>query len=354
VKELGEKLKGAETAGIITSDQQEQLKTFLSQPEPELQQPKTADIDSAEIMEFIGFLVMMVAAWYLMDAVVAIGGYIQAATAIVYAIIFGGIGHYVWTKRGDRVDGSVGLGIAVLMMPLAIYGLQDALGMWGKVDEVRTAVSFSSWIESGWVLMELATIIAAVVALVFYRSSLLISILVIAVWLMCVDTLRWFTGADWSNLETVQHVAIPFGLVVIFAAVIVNLRQKTGDHARWLYIYGVTMFWVGITFPPNSFEINLVTYCVLNVVLLLLGVFLGRSVFAMLGVVGIAFFLLDLVEKFCADSPSSLVAMALIGLCILVFGLYSRRYHVEIGSLLNRKLPAPFRRIRHGSPGLDG
>ena len=59
------------------------------------------------------------------------GGRALAATALVYAALFMAAGHYLWHGKGLRTPGGLSIAAAVAMAPLAVYGIQDALGLWG-------------------------------------------------------------------------------------------------------------------------------------------------------------------------------------------------------------------------------
>jgi hypothetical protein len=60
--------------------------------------------------------------------------------------------------------------VAVAMMPMAVCGIEDSLGLWS--DALRGPSEYRNFfptINASWLYMELATIIAAIVALRFYR-----------------------------------------------------------------------------------------------------------------------------------------------------------------------------------------
>ena len=67
----------------------------------------------------------------------AMGGYALTATALVYAAVFTAAGHYLWHRKNLRVPGGLLIAIAVSMAPLAVYGIQDALGLWGPFGRPR-------------------------------------------------------------------------------------------------------------------------------------------------------------------------------------------------------------------------
>jgi hypothetical protein len=48
--------------------------------------------------------------------------------------------------------------IAVSMAPLAVYGLQEALGWWERIGNAGTVQDFYVWIKGSWIFMDIAFI----------------------------------------------------------------------------------------------------------------------------------------------------------------------------------------------------
>ena len=76
------------------------------------------------------------------------------------------------------------------MAPLAVYGIQDELGWWGAFGKPGTVPDFYVWMKGSWIFMEIAAIVAGVVALYFYRFPFIVSIIAVALWFMSMD-LTW-------------------------------------------------------------------------------------------------------------------------------------------------------------------
>ena len=87
-------------------------------------------------------------------------------------------------------------------------------------------------------------------------------------------------------------------------------------------------------------------YCAMNVGLLFLAVFLGRRVYAVFGVIGIAFYLGDLANKVFKDSLLFPFALSLIGVAVIAAGLYFHRHQAAIGAWLEARLPDAVKRLR--------
>jgi len=339
-------LRAAVIAGIINPGQLEPLLAFLATREPA--QPASAPkFDVVHLLWYMGALVVITAMGLFSTlAFSQMGGQALTATALVYAALFAGVGHYLWTVRKLRTPGGLLIAIAVSMIPLAVYGLQDTYGAWNQFGKPGTVRDFYIWIKGSWIFMELATIAGGIIALRFYRFPFIVFIIAFALWFLSMDIVPWITGTPIDNWETSRRVSVWFGLGIIIAAVIVNMRQRSGDFAFWLYLFGVMTFWGGITASSDGTPVDKALYCAMNFGFMLLAAFLGRRVFAVFGTIGIAFYLGDLANKVFKDSMLFPFALSLIGIGIIAFGLYYHRHQAAISSWVERHLPEALKRLR--------
>ena len=339
-------LRAASTAGLITPAQLEPLLAFLDQhaSEPGGTTPK---FDFVHMLWYAGALIVIGAMGLFSTlAFSQMGGQALTATAVVYAALFSVVGHYLWTTRKLHTPGGLLIAIAVSMAPLAVYGVQDALGMWSQFGRPGTTREFYQLVRGSWIFMEIATIAAAAVALYFYRFPFIVLLVAVALWFMSMDIVPWIAGKTWGNWELKRQVSIAFGFGMIVIAAIVNHRQRSGDIAFWLYLFGVIAFWGGITWTSGGTVLQKAIYCAMNVGFLLLAVFLGRRVFAVFGTIGIAIYLGDLAEKVFKDSLLFPFALSLIGVAIIGLGLYYHRHREAIAAWFDANLPSVLKRLR--------
>ena len=339
-------LRAAVAAGVINPGQLDPLLTFLATRPPAgpVSAPK---FDVVHLLWYMGALVVITAMGLFSTlAFSQMGGQALAATAVVYAVLFGGVGHYLWTVRKLTTPGGLLIAIAVSMIPLAVYGVQDAYGAWNQFGKPGTVRDFYVWIKGSWIFMELATIAGGAIALRFYRFPFIVFIIAFALWFLSMDIVPWITGSPTGNWETSRRVSVWFGLGIIVAAVVVNMRQRSGDFAFWLYLFGVMTFWGGITSSSGGTAVDKALYCAMNFGFMLLAAFLGRRVFAVFGTIGIAFYLGDLANTVFNDSMLFPFALSVIGVGIIAFGLYYHRHQAGISSFVERHLPEILKRLR--------
>jgi hypothetical protein len=341
-----EDLRAAAAAGVIAPGQLDALLGFLG-ARPTEAPAAGPKFDMVHLLWYAGALVVISAMGLFSTlAFSKMGGPALTATAVVYAALFGAAGHYLWTVKQLRTPGGLMIAIAVSMAPLAVYGVQDAYGLWTEFGKPASMRDFYVWIKGSFVFMELATIAAALLALWFYRFPFIVFIMAVALWFLSMDVVPWLTGRTSGNWDISLKVSIWFGLGILVAAVIVNLRQRGGDFAFWLYLFGVLTFWGAITWSPSGTALDKALYCALNVGFLIISAALSRRVFAVFGTIGIALYLGDLAGKIFADSMLFPFALSLIGVGIIALGLLYNRRQAAIGAWVEARLPEPVRRLR--------
>ncbi|HEY0328690.1 MAG TPA: hypothetical protein VGC77_06270 [Rhodopseudomonas sp.] len=339
-------LAAAVAAGVITPQQRAALREFLATrgAAPGSGAPR---FDIVHLLWYAGALVVISAMGLFSTlAFSRMGGPALIATALIYAALFTAAGHYLWHRKTLRTPGGLCIAVAVAMAPLAVFGVQDALGLWTEFGKPAAMRDFYIWIKGSFVFMELATIAAALLALAFYRFPFIMLVLAVSLWFLSMDIVPWLTGATPGDWETSRKVSIGFGLGIIAAAVIVNLRQRSGDFAFWLYLFGVLTFWGGITAASDGSALDKALYCALNVGFLLIAVLLARRVFAVFGTIGIAIYLGDLAAELFKDSLLFPFALSLIGIGIIALGLYTNRHRAAIDGWVAARLPDAVKRLR--------
>src|SRR5882757_6028173 len=346
-------LRSAADAGVISAADLERLLAFL--PNSETREPAggagpAARFDVANLLWYAGALIV-IGAMGLFSTVAfsQMGGRALTICAIAYAIGFTMAGHHLWHGRNLRVPGGLLVAVAVSMAPLAVYGIQDELGWWGKFGKPGTVHDFYVWIKGSFVFMEIATIAAGTVALRYYRFPFIVAIIAVALWFMSMDLAPWISGADHADFALRRKVSIWFGLGVLAVAGIVDYRSRNGDFAFWLHLFGLLAFWGGITASESTTELGRAVYCLFNVGLLALAVILMRRAYAVFGAFGVSLYLGHLADVVFKDSLMFPFSLSLIGVAVIAAGLLYHRKERAIADWLTAHLPAALLRLRPAS-----
>ncbi len=128
--------------------------------------------EAAHVSYYLGALLIIGAmGWFITNAWERLSGLTISAVAIAYGILFGVVGLRLFRKTSTKIPGGLLVAVAVCMTPLAVYGLERAMGWWPASDP-GSYTRFHPWIDASWVVMEIATIVVAAVALKFVRFPL--------------------------------------------------------------------------------------------------------------------------------------------------------------------------------------
>ena len=184
-------------------------------------------------------------------------------------------------------------------------------------------------------------------ALIVFPFPFLVMIIAFALWFMSMDLTPWLMGVEEFSWDQRATISMYFGLAVLAVAWLVDLKRwRNGDFAFWLHLFGLMAFWGGLTAQHSGDELGKALYCVINVGLVFLSIFLMRRVYAVFGAIGVTTYLGYLAsERVQGFDPLSLRAVgdrrAAHRLRPAVPPLWR-----EIGETLGELLPAHLRGLR--------
>jgi len=339
-------LDRAVAAGIITEAQAAALEKLwagegaVTGAGAPVQEPPAAvphgRFDAAHVLWYFGALVVIAAMGAFQTiAWTELGPGALAAIAVVYGIVFTLAGAWLWHRRGLRVPGGLLLTVAVTMAPLAAYAVQDALG-WPRPAAARYRDIYY-YLTGGWLLPELATVVASVVALRFFRFPFLLMPAAVALWLMAMDAAALIDPL--YHLRHQSHVTIGIGLAVMIAAWLVDLRARA-DFAFWLHLFGGLSFWSGLHFPLAWWGASWTAPALASLALITLALFLGRRVYLVLGGIGVFLYLGHLAFTVFSFSLLFPFVLSALGVGIIALGVLYHRRRARIAAWLSRTLPA--------------
>ncbi len=290
--------------------------------------------DGAHVAYYFGALLVIGAmGWFMTTAWEAFGGATLMAISIGYAICFVLAGRTLWDQNGLRIPGGLLFTMAVCMTPLATYGFERAVNLWPQSDPGSYS-GFHMWVNGGWFMMEAATIVAGLAAIHFRRFAFLMAPIAFALWYMSMDlTPLVFGGTDysWHNREWVSML---FGLAMLLAAYLVDLRGTVGeDFAFWGYLFGLLAFWGGLSMMDGASELSKFAYFGINLALIVLSVLLRQRAFIVFGSMGVMGYIGDLSYRVFKGSLMFPFVLTLIGILVIYLGVLYQRNSKAIDHL---------------------
>ena len=169
-------IRRAASQGVIGRDDAERLLDWArrSKATTAATPERRKGLNIVSVAYYFGALLMISAcAWFLGDKWESLGDGGILITCLVYAGVALAIG--VWLRtQGFLVAGGLLVTVAVALTPLITYTIEHMLGFW-PVGEPGKYKNYYPFIHGSWVIMELATIVAAALALRFVRFGFLVA-----------------------------------------------------------------------------------------------------------------------------------------------------------------------------------
>ena len=331
-----QQLQQAVAKQVLSQTQADDLWQFLSQ-----HNSNTPKFDFTHILYYLGGLIAIGAMSVFMTlGWDRFGGWGIVALCLLYAMVGLWLTHHFAAKQ-LRIPAGICATFVLTLVPLAVYGLQQGLGMWPDDDLAYRA--YHTRIEWHWLYMELATLAAAAVMLHRYRYPFLVMPVALTLWYLSMDVVLWLNGGDYGH-ELRQLTSLIFGLAMTALAFWVDVRNRSGkDFAFWLYLFGVLTFWGGLSLMDSGSEWGKLMYGMINVLLIGIGALLSRRVFVVFGALGLFGYLSYLAYDVFQDSWLFPISLTLLGAAIIFAGVWWQKNERRIGLALRQYAPAGLR-----------
>lgn len=331
-------LKGATDQGLLTEPQAQQLWDYLA-----ARSAQTPGLRATHVLYYLGGCIAIGAMTLFMTlGWERFGGWGIVCIALAYAAAG------IWLtesllRKHLRIPAGITAAFVIALTPLAVYGLQSALGLWAEGHAYRDYHRLIDW---RWLLMELATLACGAVMLWRYRLPFLVMPVAVTLWYMSMDLTPFLFGGEENVWEQRKLVSLCFGLLMIALAFRVDLRARGDlDYAFWLYLFGVAAFWGGLSSMDSDSELSKFAYLCVNLAMIGIGTLLGRRVFAIVGGLGAAGYFGHLAYDVFQDSMLFPFVLTFLGLGVIYLGTLWQRHEERLSSRLRRLLPAALREL---------
>ncbi len=322
---------------ILSSEQADRLLEFLKK------HPSTGpSFDFTHVLYYLGGMIAIGAMTLFMTlGWEAFGGIGILVVSLVYAAIGLKLSQ-VFDRKGYPIPAGICATFVVALTPLAIYGLQQALGMWPDDSVYREYHRYVRW---HWIYMELGTLAVGAVIAWKYKYPFLIMPIAITLWYMTMDITAIISGGDF-DWELRKLVSMYSGLLMIGLAFWVDVRSRhSADYAFWIYIFGVIAFWGGMSLQHSDSELNKFIYFSINLLMIGIGVMLIRRVFVIFGALGCSGYLGHLASNIFEDSWLFPISLTAIGLFVIYLGILWQKHEKTITANTRKLLPTQLREL---------
>lgn len=327
--------------GILAEAQAQQLWLFLKEQNKDL-----PSFQFTHVLYYFGGMIAIGAMSLFMNlGWESFGGFGLFFICVAYAVVGISLTELLLKQYQLAIPAGILATLVLVLVPLAVYGLQEGVGLWDGYMHYQDYHKFIDW---RWFIMELATLAVGICMVYWYRLPFLLMPVAVTLWYMSMDLtpalLRLFgylqVNHDVRYWELRQQVSLWFGLAMIVLAFVVDVKNRSAkDFSFWLYLGGVCAFWGALSSMSSDSELGKFLYCCINLLMILVGAALARRVFVIFGGFGVAGYLGYLSYSVFENSLLFPFALTLIGLMIIALGIYWQRHEQQINQGLQQFLP---------------
>ena len=341
-QQIEQALGAACQQGLIQSEQLQPLKAFLlnfpDQPTAPLPTPAhdstAAAFSFSHVLYYFGGLIAIGA----MSIFAGLGfealGYgFLTIISIAYGVLAIALTEW-FLKRKLDIPAGIMAALAVTMVPLLVYCLQRLSGFWSESYGADSYRDFHVYIDWRWIMMELATLAAGVIALWRYRLPFLMMPVALVGWYFSIDVARFFASEP-DSWDFYRPASIVVGLVMVIASLLLDKRTaRKPDLGFWLCLFGAMAFWGALSWSSSDIWWHKHAYALLSVMMIFTGALLNRRIFTILGAISFFGYLGWLSFDVFADSILFPFALCAIGLGLVFFGVWWQRNEARIAGML--------------------
>jgi hypothetical protein len=238
------------------------------------------------------------------------------AIALAALLVTGGLGLWLRFIQKSEVAGGLMLFVATAILPLLIYTIASLTGIWAEEAsfyELRFAILIMGLIS-----------LAGAVATLFYTHFPLISILAAGfTHLTLIDIVQMIWGEAFLFNESTAIIGSIFILIGIWMTV-----YGMKNYAFWLKLYGLV--WLLFTFSILFFDSGSILfgllYLAIYIIIAGISLYLHEAMFMVFAVIGIYFYIFNLVFDIFEGSSIFPLILGIIGISIVLLSVLFQKY----------------------------
>ncbi|MFO8232959.1 MAG: hypothetical protein R6U20_09860 [Longimonas sp.] len=321
-------LSEAVERGIITRAQAEQVEALAAERAAE--SSSASSLRLTHLLYYVGgciaigaMSVFMTLGWE------AFGAWGLLSIAIAYAAISAGLTEALY-RTGYRVPAGLTATLTVVLVPLAVYGVQLLAGWWPTETAHRP---FFAGFDTRALMLQGVALATAGVALWRYQLPFLTLSLSVLGWYLGMSLLSFVLNLNATATTPYLWGSTVLGGVFLLVAAALH-RTGTSAFAWWPHVVGGLVLWGSVSLLTLHDAIPPGMYAGLNVAALVGGVLVQRHVFVSTGALGLTGYLAYLAYDVFAGSVWFPFVLTCLGLAIVGSGIWWQRH----GETLRRRL----------------
>jgi hypothetical protein len=321
--------------GIITPDQAQAIRWQVQQspplpvaPPPPPQKPQSG-LNVITVAYYFGsFMILLAYTFFLGLSWSGLGHTMQFVVAIFTVGILAAIGALL-RNRGFIQPGNLLIFAATGITPLVAFTFAQLLGLWPQYPGFGSPGydDFYRTVRPYWVFLELFSLLVATIVLWITRFPLITLLMAFWTWYLSMDLARW--AGENNNVysdDREQIVSILVGFAMLALGLFLQRRTRD-DYSRWFYLFGHIVLLIHLSVLTYQKEGLLgLLFIIIYVGFVVASVWLQRTVFLVFGALGCYGYLSYLSFKTFSGAIGFPIALAFIGLLIVLTTVGYQKY----------------------------
>ncbi|MDR2941972.1 MAG: hypothetical protein LBV17_05235 [Treponema sp.] len=279
-------------------------------------------------------LIISAMTWLMKTNWGSLAGMVCISALYIAAFLFAG--YYVFFIKNMEVAGGLLFSVSIAVTPLFVFSLLRLMGFWTAEWAYN---DYYVWVKGKWIILEISTILAALPILLKTKFPFHVFLIAGSLWFFSMDIVPIIYKTDYITWTERANISNIFGLIMIFSGYFMNIKFKK-DYSFWLYLFGLITLSSGLSVFYNHNTAKFVLLGVVNILLILFSLFINRNVFLVFGAIGLAEFLSRLSWEFFYDSKLFPFSLTIIGVFLILLGIFFQKNRNNIEENVIRKLPS--------------
>jgi hypothetical protein len=336
MKYTDEQLNEAVKNNIFSNEQIDKFKEYVQNSDSQVTKFQ-------KILYYGGGLLIISAMTWLMRTSWSIFGNIgMTAISASYIVVFLIAGYFVFFKKNLEVAGGLLFSVSIAVTPLFIFSLLRVFDFWPQEWDYT---GYYVWIKGKWIILEISAILVALPILFKTKFPFIVFLIAGALWFFSMDIVPIIyeeTKITWTERAVISNV---FGLFMIGVGYYSDIKYEK-DYSFWMYLFGLITLSSGLSVFYNDNFFKFLILGAANVLFILFSVFINRNVFLVFGTIGLTEFLSRLSWKFFEGSILFPFALTIIGVLLIISGIYFQKNRKNIEKNILSKIPVKILELR--------
>jgi hypothetical protein len=234
-----------------------------------------------------------------------------------------------WLKRaGHELGGNLLIFAGTGVVPLGVYTLLRLLNLWPDASDAATYQAFYRTIDAAWLLLEVASIAITVAVIWVSRFPLLTLLLAFWGWYLSMDLTELVVRHDdfaWGPPEWTVGALVGAGMLAL--GVWLQRRHSGQEWSLWFYLFGhIALLGNLAALALGDDALPGVLFLAVYVGFVIASIWLQARVFLVFGAIGVYAYVAKLAFDVFDRSLGFTVALAAIGLLIVLVTVAYERH----------------------------